>query len=201
MRLFFLFLIATASLFSKSKILLFSGSVREGSYNQKLIQDAAKIVKQKKMSATIVNLNDYPMPIYNADFQAPKGAKRFCTLAMKYDAFIISSPEYNHSIPALLKNAIDWASPSAFKNKPVAIMSASSGKKGGVAALGQLRTILEDAGARVIPLQLSIPLAHDYFLQRNRPENPELRQAIEQLLSALESQGKEEGNSDQLGSH
>jgi chromate reductase, NAD(P)H dehydrogenase (quinone) len=176
------------------KILAFAGSTREDSFNRKLLRDAVEMARQMGASVTVVDLKDYPMPFYNAELEVkqgmPENAKRLRELMINHDAFIIASPEYNSSIPALVKNTIDWVSRSEtggssklpFEGKKFAIMSASPGKRGGSRALMHLRAVLEDVRGIVIPQQVTIPLAHEYFSEKQRPENHLLKEELQQLL-------------------
>lgn len=191
---FFLIAAAMMPLSAQIKVLAFAGSTRADSYNKKLVTDAAQIAREMGAAVTIINLKDYPMPFYDADLEAkqgmPKNAKRFRELMINNDAIIIASPEYNSSIPAVLKNALDWASRgeggnssrAAFKGKKFAIMSASPGPSGGSNALVQLRNIIEAVGGTVVPKQVTIPNADQYFSKKARPENPALKEEIQQLL-------------------
>lgn len=187
-------LFAVMPLSAEIKVLAFSGSTRKDSYNQQLVKDAAEMARQMGATVTVVSLKDYPMPFYDADLEAkekmPKNAKKLRNLMMQSDAIIIASPEYNGSLPAVLKNTLDWASRSEeggssldpFKGKRFAIMSASPGKGGGARALVHLRSILEGVGGVVVSKQVSIPQAHEYFVQKERPENAQLKQEIAELL-------------------
>lgn len=93
------------------KILAFSGSARQESFNQKLVKLAARGVEQAGAQVTVVNLADYPMPIFNQDLEAvegmPQHAKAFKELLIAHDGFLLASPEYNSAFSPLLKNAID----------------------------------------------------------------------------------------------
>ena len=187
-------MMAILTLAAEMKVLAFAGSTRTDSYNEKLVHDAAEMAKKMGAAVTVINLRDYPMPFYNADMESkegiPQNAKRLRELIISHDGIIIASPEYNSSISALLKNAVDWASRKeegssvkAFKGKKVAIMSTSPGKHGGSRALAHLRTIMEDVGAQVISKQVAIPDAHQYF-SKERVENALLKEAIQELLQA-----------------
>src|SRR5262245_16075385 len=124
----------------KPTILAFAGSAREGSFNKKLIRVAAKAAQEAGAQVTLIDLKDFPMPLMNEDLEAKEGmpefAKKIKDLMKSHDAFLISTPEYNSSMPPLLKNTLDWASRkeskdepplSAYKNKIAGIMSASPG--------------------------------------------------------------------------
>ena len=189
----FLLCVLLTSLTAEVNVLAFSGSTRKDSYNQKLLQEAALILERMGAKVTIIHLNDFPMPFFDEDLEhqhgMPKQAQRLRNMMISSDAIMIASPEYNRSISAVLKNALDWVSrgemgqDSAFIEKPFAIMSASPGKKGGSRGLDHLRTILEDVHAQVIAKQVSIPFAHKYFAEVERKENILLKEELQELLS------------------
>ena len=157
------------------KILAFSGSARNGSYNQKLVQIAALGVRQAGAEVTVVNLADYPMPIMNQDLELaegmPKPARAFKELLIEHDGFLIASPEYNSAFSPLLKNAIDWASRRegdeapllAFRGKVAVIMAASPGALGGLRGLVFLRMLLANIGITVLPDQQAVANADKAF--------------------------------------
>lgn len=158
------------------KILAFSGSSREGSYNQKVVAIAAQGAKDAGAEVTLISLADYPMPLYAQDLEAregiPKNAQRFKDLLLSHDGLLIASPEYNSAFSPLLKNALDWASRAsnadepplyAYQSKIVGIMSASPGALGGMRSLVFLRMLLENMGMMVLPSQKSISKAHEAF--------------------------------------
>lgn len=193
-KIFLVMVLSVVSLCSEERVLAFTGSLRSDSYNKKLLDEAVEIAKQKKALVTVIDLKDYPMPLYDADLEAkqgmPSSVKQFRDLMINHTAILIASPEYNSSISAVLKNALDWASRSeeggfslqAFKGKKFAIMSASPGKGGGSRGLIHLQTILTELKGTVIPIQVSISEAHQYFSEKNRPEHVLLKEEIEQLL-------------------
>ena len=124
------------------KILGFVGSLRKSSYNKALMRVAVALVPE---DATIEVFDLEGIPPFNQDLerQPPQIVKEFKAEIRKADAILIASPEYNYSVPGILKNAIDWASrpygDNAFEGKPVAIMSASIGHLGGARAQYHLR--------------------------------------------------------------
>lgn len=201
MRQFFLLIYLVASwatsLFAEQKVLAFAGSARKDSYNKKLINAASEIARGLGASVTVIDLKDYPMPLYDADLEAQKGlpesAKRLRNLMMSHEKIMIASPEYNASIPALLKNALDWVSRAengswsneAFKGKKFALMSASPGKSGGARGLVHLRSIIEANGGVVIAKQVTIPEAHQYFTKNSGTENKALKEEVQQLLQPI----------------
>src|SRR5579884_361217 len=155
------------------KILVFSGSPRAGSYNVKLAALAAKELTLIDAEVTRISLADYPLPIYEADFNArsgePANAVKLKHMIMAHHGVFIASPEYSASVTPLLKNAIDWVSRvrergdptyAAFKHRVFAIASASTGQHGGLRSLMALRQILElGCGAFVLPEQVAVPWA------------------------------------------
>ena len=159
------------------KILAFAGSARQGSFNQTLVKIAATGAETVGADVTVVDLKEYPMPLFNQDLEAevglPESVLQFKALMAAHHGFLIACPEYNSSITPLLKNTIDWASRpqpgeqpmalSCFKGKVVAIMAASPGGLGGLRGLGHVRSILESIGVIVIPDQKAIPAAYQAF--------------------------------------
>jgi NAD(P)H-dependent FMN reductase len=159
------------------KILAFSGSSRAGSFNQKLIGTAAAGARESGAETTILNLQDFPLPIYNQDLEAkeglPEAAVRLKEIFVAHDGLLIASPEYNSSITPLLKNTIDWVSRpaddesplSAYHHKVAGIMAASPGGLGGLRGLVHLRSILQNIGVMVVPKQMAIAKAHEAFAE------------------------------------
>jgi chromate reductase len=162
---------------SNPKILVIPGSTRTGSHNVKLAALAAKELTLIDADVTLISLQDYPLPIYDADLDArtgqPANALSLKQMIMAHPGVFIATPEYSASVPPLLKNAIDWVSRvrergdptyAAFKGRVFAIASASPGRAGGLRSLMALRQILElGCGAFVIPDQVAIPQADQAF--------------------------------------
>lgn len=163
------------SITSMTKILAFSGSARKDSYNQRLVKIAAAGAEQAGVEVTVINLADFPMPIFNQDFEAeygmPKPASEFKQLLIAHDGFLLASPEYNSAFSPLLKNAIDWASRRegdeapllAYRGKLSAIMSASAGILGGLRGLVFLRMLLSNIGVNVLANQQAVAHADKAF--------------------------------------
>ena len=159
------------------KILVIPGSTRTGSHNVKLAALAVKELTLIDADVTRISLQDYPLPIYDADLDArsgqPASAVQLKQMIMAHHGVFIASPEYSASVTPLLKNAIDWVSRvrergdptyAAFKGRVFAIASASPGRAGGLRSLMALRQILElGCGALVIPAQVAIPNAEQAF--------------------------------------
>lgn len=193
---FFVLMLFAPLAAAQMKVLALAGSTRVDSYNKKLIREAAKIAQGMGAEVTIIDLKDYPMPFYDADLEKegmPKNAKQFRDMILKSDAVIISSPQYNASIPGVLKNALDWASrdengqesDAAFAGKKIVIMSASPGKKGGAKGLVHLRAVLKDCGGEVLEKQVSIPSADQAFDETGSLIEIALKQQLEQAVLQL----------------
>ena len=157
------------------RILAFAGSARGGSFNKRLVRIAAAGVEAGGVSCTLMDLRDYPLPLYEGDLEAesglPDNAAALKDLFLSHQGLLISSPEYNGSISALLKNAIDWVSRSTeatpdlspFRGKVAAIMAASPGPLGGLRGVAVLRSLLSNIGCTVISDQVTVRHAHESF--------------------------------------
>ena len=161
---------------SQPKIVAFAGSLRTGSFNKKLVALAADAARAAGAEVTVVDLRELALPLFDQDLEdasgLPEGAKKFKALLRASDGFLIASPEYNSSITAALKNAIDWASRAesddepplaAYKGKVAALMATSPGALGGLRGLVTLRSILGNIGVIALPDQVAIPTAHEAF--------------------------------------
>lgn len=179
---------------TQPKILAFAGSTRTDSYNKRLVKIAAEGAKNAGADVTIVDLRDFPMPLFDEDLEAKEGmpdtAKEFRGLIQSHGGLLIASPEYNSSISGVLKNAIDWASrplspndpPAAvFPGKIAAIMAASPGGLGGLRGLTHVREILGNIGVMVIPDQRAISSAFSAFDETGKLKDPKQQEAIESL--------------------
>jgi NAD(P)H-dependent FMN reductase len=179
------------------RILAFSGSLREGSYNQKLVGIAAAGARAAGAEVTGLRLRDLPLPVYDADLEAREGmlanAGKLKDLMKAHQGFLIASPEYNSSLSAALKNAIDWASRKAgddpplacFRGKTAAIMAASPGAVGGLRGLIHLRAILGNIQVLVLPEQKVIPNAHEAFTDNGTLKDPAQQEAVEKIGAKL----------------
>jgi NAD(P)H-dependent FMN reductase len=182
---------------SNAKVLAFSGSTREESFNQRLASYAAGKARLAGADVTLINLRDYPMPLMDQDLERDQGqpehAGRLKQLMAEHDGFLIASPEYNGSISPLLKNALDWASrrtgdePSmmAYKGKTVALMSASPGRLGGLRGLVPVRQLLSNLGALALPGQASIGAAFTAFDDAGQLVNEHDVKSVDSLVSAF----------------
>lgn len=183
----------------KPKILAFSGSARSGSFNQQLVENAARAAEAAGAEVRLINLGDFPMPIMNQDLEREEGQPRNGTklkeLFIRSDALLIAAPEYNSSITPLLKNAFDWVSRKvgdepplvAYKGKVVALLSASPGRLGGLRGLIHVRSILGYLGAIVLPEQHAISSASDAFDDDRKLVNEKDIKRVEEVVGELVS--------------
>ena len=159
------------------KILVVPGSIRSGSHNGRLAALAAKELTLADADVTRISLEDYPLPLYDADLETKSGVPAHALSLKKmicaHHGVLFASPEYNASVTPLLKNAIDWVSRvrergepplPAFKNRVFALSSASPTVYGGMRGLMALRQVLEiGCGALVMPEQLTVAQAERAF--------------------------------------
>ena len=152
------------------RLLVFEASLREGSLNGRLASLAAWVVEEKGGIADRAHMADFDCPSYDQDVEKeegiPAGAGRLRERLLAADGFVIASPEYNASMPGVLKNVIDWASrfrPQPFNKKQGLLMSASPSMSGGNRGLWALRVPLEHLGARLYPDMFSLAQAHQAF--------------------------------------
>jgi chromate reductase len=171
------------------RILGFAGSLRKGSYNKALMRAAVEL---KPEDATIEVFDLEGIPPFNQDLerQPHQIVKEFKAKIREADALLIASPEYNYSVPGVLKNAIDWASrpygDNAFEGKPVAIMSASVGSLGGARAQYHLRQSF--IALNMYPLnrpEVMMPFAQDNVDADGNVTSEQTRQLIRELLEVL----------------
>jgi len=142
--------------------------------------------------AQVASMNDFDCPSFNQDLEVegilPAGAEEFRKQLMTHDAFIISSPEYNNSIPGFLKNSIDWVSrfrPQPFNEHNALLMSASPSMAGGNRALWSLRIPLEHLGVRVFPNMFSLAMAHTAFTPDGNIADATLAKRFEENIIAF----------------
>src|SRR5919198_5420932 len=171
------------------RVLGISGSLRRESHNTRLLRVAAELAPQHAELELFEGLRD--VPPYNEDDDgdlAPEGARRLREAIAAADAVLIATPEYNSSIPGQLKNALDWASrpfpDNVLRNKPVAVIGASTGSFGAVWAQAETRKVLASTGARVIDVELPVAGAEAAFAD-DRLADEELSRRLEGILGDL----------------
>ncbi len=179
------------------RILAFAGSTREASFNKKLVRIAAQGAREAGATVTLIDLKDFPLPLFDEDLEAasgaPEQARRLKPLMVEHDGFLIAAPEYNSSMTAVLKNAIDWVSRPvphesplvAFTGKVVVLMSASPGALGGLRGLVHVRAMLGNLGALILPDQIAVPRAFEAFHADGTLKDPQRQAEIERLGKTL----------------
>lgn len=181
------------------QILAFSGSLREGSLNTRLVKQAAEGALAAGAKVTMLNLRDLELPMFDEDCEAkitlPPGGKRLKDLMRAHDGMLIACPEYNGSISGALKNAIDWASRpepdhpslSCFAGKVVGLLSASPGALGGLRGLAHVRAILSHVQSLVLPEQYGLMKAHEAFDAQGNLKDEKARGAAQAVGKAVAS--------------
>jgi chromate reductase len=181
------------------RILVIPGSLRTGSHNARLAALAAKELVLAEAEVTRISLEDYPLPLFDAELATdsgpPQAAAQLKRMLMAHQGVFITSPEYSASVTPLLKNTIDWISRvrdrgeptyAAFKGRVFAIGSATNGAGGGLRSLMALRQILElGCGALVIPEQVSVPRAEEAFDERDNLKDETLAAALKAMARRL----------------
>ena len=184
---------------SVPKILVIPGSLRTGSHNARLAALAAKELALLDAEVTRISLEDYELPLFDADLATASGppvaALKLRQALVAHRGVFITSPEYSASVTPLLKNAIDWVSRvrergeptyAAFKGRAFALGSATSGGGGGIRSLMALRQILElGCGALVIPEQVSVPRAELAFDDDDSLKDEALAAALRAAMRRL----------------
>ncbi len=152
------------------KLLVFSASLRGASLNTKLAALVAARARARGAAVDLASMRDFDCPSYDGDVEAreglPAGARELQRRLLATDAFVVASPEYNASMPGVLKNAIDWTSrfrPQPFDSRHGLLLSASPSMAGGNRGLWSLRVPFEHLGARIFPDMFSLAKAHQAF--------------------------------------
>jgi NAD(P)H-dependent FMN reductase len=173
-------------------VLAFAGSARRESFNKRVVAIGAAAAEEAGASVTRIDLADFPLPILDQDCLEAEGfpehAIRLKELFLSHDALLIACPEYNSSITPLLKNVIDWVSRAregegplaCFQGKVCGLLSASSGRLGGLRGLAHVRAILSNIGVLVIPEQAGVPMA-DKVLVGDELQDDALRASIRRV--------------------
>lgn len=172
-----------------TRILGISGSLRRGSHNASLLRAAAEAAGPDVELELYDRLREIPPYDEDDDIEGrPLAVARLTSAIAAADAVLFATPEYNSSIPGQLKNAIDWISrpiaTNVLRNKPVAVVGASTGAFGAVWAQAELRKVLASLGARVLDVELPVPHAHTRFVD-GRLADDEIRLRLLETVEAL----------------
>lgn len=181
-----------------AKILVFAGSLRHGAFSISTADAAQKELTLQGAEVTRISLGDYPLPIMDQNLEAEKGipenAMKLGRQIAAHDGFLIASPEYNSSIPPLLKNALDWVSRIAkddekpfrpYQGKVAGLCSSSNGQFAGMRALYHLRAVLMNCQVEVITPQCSVGKASEAFDENGGLKEKRLREAMHKVCATL----------------
>ncbi|MFI4938447.1 MAG: NADPH-dependent FMN reductase [Candidatus Berkiellales bacterium] len=171
------------------KLLMFAASLRAASFNKKLINLAAKLLQQAGQTVDLADFSEFDMPLYNADVQEkglPPNVTKFVERLKQNDGLIISTPEYNFSMPGTLKNFIDWVSrvrPMPWQGQQILLLSASPSLVGGNRSLWNTRIPLECCGSFVYPDMFSLASAHEAFTEDGQLKDQKSQQRLSDLMN------------------
>lgn len=184
-----------------ARVLAFAGSARRDSLNKKLARVAAEHARAAGGEVTLVDLDDYPNPVYHGDLEAaegmPENARKLRELFLAHDALLIVSPENNRSVSSLLKNTLDWLSRdigdgkgadngyAPYRGKVAALMGASPGAYGAVRGLPHLREILSALGVTVLGPVVGLQRAHEAFDEAGALRDKRVDDSVKKLAAAL----------------
>lgn len=171
------------------RLVAFAGTTRPDAFNQRLLDLAVAAADAAGIAVTAIGLKDYELPLYSHEREMgdfPDAARALKALCVAHDGYLIATPEYNGSIPPLLKNAIDWISRptdgespvalTAYRGKVAGLMAASPSPFGGLRALTHLRQILSTIQVMVVPEQVAVPASHVAF------DGPNLKDELPRML-------------------
>ncbi len=174
------------------RILAVSGSLRESSFNTSLLRAAVEAAPDGVELELWEGLGELPLYDEDLEHDPPESAQRLREAWAAADAILFSTPEYNGSVPGGLKNAIDWASrprlEAVLRNKPVAVVGASTGQFGALWAQQDLKRILGIAGARVVGTEIPVARAHERFDNEGRLLDSEVFEQLRLHLTTLASE-------------
>jgi chromate reductase, NAD(P)H dehydrogenase (quinone) len=171
------------------KVLGISGSLRRDSHNTELLRAAATLLPSGVDFELYEGLREIPPFVEDEEFDAPEPVLRLRAAIADADAVLFATPEYNHSIPGALKNALDWVSrphaTNTLRNKPVAVIGASTGMFGAVWAQAELRKVAGALGARVLDREVPVPTADEIVRDPEALESSGTHSLIVGLLAEL----------------
>lgn len=172
------------------RLLAFAGSLRRESFNRRLVRTLVRGAEDAGAAVTLIDLRDYPLPVYDGDLETegmPEAVRALQSLLAAQDGLLIATPEYNGSMPALVKNTLDWISrplpdgrsgTTLFRGKVAGICSASPGALGGIRSLIVLRDALAKLGLWVAPSQVAVGRADSAFDEAGEITDARQRSAV-----------------------
>src|SRR4051812_41742256 len=173
------------------RVLGISGSLRRDSHNTKLLRVAGELAEEHGAEFEVFD-GLKAIPPYDEDDDVgdgPEAVARLREAIADADAVLFATPEYNSSIPGVLKNAVDWASrpiaTTPLRNKPVAVIGASIGMFGSVWAQAELRKVLGATGARVTEVELAVGHAHEHLDSAGHLDDPAQEEALRDAVAVL----------------
>jgi chromate reductase len=179
------------------KILLFAGSLRKGSLNKKFAREAMRLLSARGVETEFVDLQPLAIPVYDGDIEeasgVPAGVQELSKKIMAADALVISTPEYNGSIPGILKNVVDWLSrckPVCLTGKHLLLIAASPGALGGIRSLWHSRQPFEVLGTHVFPEVMALPLAHQAFDEAGKLKDAKVVERLDGLLDRFHTHAR-----------
>ncbi len=179
------------------RLLMFAGSARRDSLNKKLAAAAAQVARSLGAEVDLIDLADYPMPLYDGDLEAeafPQAASALREKMIAADGFLFACPEYNGSITPLLKNALDWTSRPgggvdeglvAYRGKVAALVATSPGALGGMRGLVHVRSILSGIGVHVVPADLAVGGGFQAFAEDGSLADEGMAIRLQETVDAL----------------
>ncbi len=177
---------------SSPKILAFSGSARRESLNRKLLAVAVQAARDAGGEVTLVDLNEFELPLYHGDLEdaqgMPANATRLIEMITKHSALLIASPEYNSMFTPLLKNTIDWCTrgdDNPFIGKVAAVVSASPGALGGARSMKLAQQLLLHLGCHVVPGAAILPHANKAFDPEGKLTDARALKSVQSLAKLL----------------
>lgn len=172
------------------KFVFFAGALRKDSCNKKFAREAMRVAMEEKIEGEFLDLKDYPVPPYDGDIESangiPETIKKLGAKITAADAIVLSTPEYNGSIPGILKNVLDWLSrdkPVSLAGKHLLLLAASPGALGGVRSLWHTRVPFEVIGVHVFPGMMGLSNAYNAFDDQGRLKEEKPAGQLKALLA------------------
>jgi NAD(P)H-dependent FMN reductase len=173
-----------------TRLLAFAASLRQASLHKRLIGIAADLARQAGATVDLADIREFDMPFYDGDLQQrdglPAGAREFERRLGQVEGLMIASPEYNYSMPAVLKNLIDWVSrfrPMPLRGKSALLLSTSNGLVGGNRGLWALRPPLEQLGVHVYPDMFSLAQGDKVLDAAGSLNDPAAKERLERIVT------------------